>query len=212
MYHALFFSPRRKESSFNLGSAETKLLYTLHWLLLDAADECMLESESAGALDEGAFAYLYPMSAVTTFVYLFVPLASHVRESDFMQNLRLDNGKKIWKALWEQKQPDVECFSAHVRKTSLDSLEGHSKPPFQVKPRRRVVRDLKKIREKTKGGAHGIFLGERKWSLAAWESFSFFHHNEGFLHTIARGASRRSVHEVGPFFKGLAAGFKGSSL
>ena len=50
-----------------------------------------------------------------TFVYLFVPLCSHVRESDFIQNLRLDNGKKIWKALWDFQQPDVECFTAHVR-------------------------------------------------------------------------------------------------
>jgi hypothetical protein len=35
----------RKESSFNLGSAETKLLYTLHWILLDAADECILQGQ-----------------------------------------------------------------------------------------------------------------------------------------------------------------------
>ena len=34
---------------------------------------------------------------------------------------------------------------------------------LQVKPRKRLVRDLKKIREKAnKGNAHGIFLGERK--------------------------------------------------
>ena len=33
----------RKDSIFNLGSAETKLLYTLHWVLLDAGDECALE-------------------------------------------------------------------------------------------------------------------------------------------------------------------------
>ena len=56
---------RRKESSFNLGSAETKLLYTLHWILLDAADECILESEAAGTLDKGPFAYLFPISAIT---------------------------------------------------------------------------------------------------------------------------------------------------
>ena len=62
---SLPFESFRKESSFNLGSAETKLLYTLHWLLLDAADECMLESEGAGKLDKGPFAYLYPLSAIT---------------------------------------------------------------------------------------------------------------------------------------------------
>ena len=39
---SLFFYCR-KESSFNLGTAETKLLYTLHWVILDAADECSLQ-------------------------------------------------------------------------------------------------------------------------------------------------------------------------
>ena len=39
----LFFFYPRKESSFNLGTAETKLLYTLHWVILDAADECSLQ-------------------------------------------------------------------------------------------------------------------------------------------------------------------------
>jgi len=28
----------RKSSILNLGTAETKLLYTLHWILLDAAE------------------------------------------------------------------------------------------------------------------------------------------------------------------------------
>ena len=131
----------RKESSFNLGSAETKLLYTLHWILLDAADECVLESESAGnKFEMGPFDYLFPLPAITvntyihtkyvittppivifrrliffqSFVYLFAPICGHIRESDFMQNTRLDNGKRIWKALWEYRHPDVECFVAQV--------------------------------------------------------------------------------------------------
>lgn len=61
----------RKESSFNLGSAETKLLYTLHWILLEAADECILESDSAGKLQTGQFAYLFPVSAITVSQSLF---------------------------------------------------------------------------------------------------------------------------------------------
>ncbi len=62
----------RKESSFNLGTAETKLLYTLHWILLDAADECILESETAGTpLEAGPFAYLFPISAITVSLFGF---------------------------------------------------------------------------------------------------------------------------------------------
>ena len=41
----------RKESIYNLGSAETKLLYTLHWILLDAMDECCLEEQERGNMD-----------------------------------------------------------------------------------------------------------------------------------------------------------------
>ena len=55
----------RKESSFNLGSAETKLLYTLHWILLDAADECALAMGNEGKLDSTPFAYLFPITAIT---------------------------------------------------------------------------------------------------------------------------------------------------
>uniref|UniRef100_A0A0K2T575 Uncharacterized protein n=1 Tax=Lepeophtheirus salmonis TaxID=72036 RepID=A0A0K2T575_LEPSM len=131
----------RKESSFNLGSSETKLLYTLHWILLDAADECSLdEYEKAGKIDTSPFAYLFPLSSITTFIYLFAPICSNVRESDFMQNFRLENGKKIWKALWDFNQPDVPCFSA------------------KVKPRKPSLRDLKKTRSKNKGAnQQGMF-------------------------------------------------------
>ena len=55
----------RKESSFNLGTAETKLLYTLHWVIMDAADECSLQAETDGKLETSTFAYLFPLSAIT---------------------------------------------------------------------------------------------------------------------------------------------------
>jgi len=56
----------RKESSFNLGSAETKLLYTLHWILLDAADECALQvADLDGKIDSSPYAYLFPVTAIT---------------------------------------------------------------------------------------------------------------------------------------------------
>ena len=61
----IVFDDYRKESSFNLGTAETKLLYTLHWILSDAADECSLQAEEEGKLDISTFAYLFPLSAIT---------------------------------------------------------------------------------------------------------------------------------------------------
>lgn len=57
----------RKESSFNLGSAETKLLLTMHWIMVDAPDECILETADKNpvSVETGPFAYLFPLSAIT---------------------------------------------------------------------------------------------------------------------------------------------------
>ena len=64
----------RKESSFNLGTAEQKLLYTLHWILSDAADECSLQAEEEGKLDISTFAYLFPLSAITVTLNITINL------------------------------------------------------------------------------------------------------------------------------------------
>lgn len=48
------------------------------------------------------------------FIYLFAPLLRILRESDF-QNFRLENGLKIWGALWEHRHPDVAVFTTPVR-------------------------------------------------------------------------------------------------
>ena len=60
-----FFNPcqSRKESIFHLGSAETKLLYTLHWILLDAMDECCLEDAEKGKKTDQDFNF--PISSIT---------------------------------------------------------------------------------------------------------------------------------------------------
>ena len=50
-----------------------------------------------------------------TFVYLFAPICQNIRETDFDQNMRLINGRKIWSAMWEYRHPDVETFTAQVR-------------------------------------------------------------------------------------------------
>ena len=52
-----------------------------------------------------------------TFVYLFAPICANIRESDFNQNFRLENGKQIWQAMWEYRHPDAEGFIAPVSNT-----------------------------------------------------------------------------------------------
>ncbi|RXG55769.1 Protein unc-80 [Armadillidium vulgare] len=46
----------------------------------------------------------------TGVIYLFAPLLHTLKESDF-QNFRLENGLKIWNALWEFRHPDVPVLT-----------------------------------------------------------------------------------------------------
>ncbi|EGI65756.1 Protein unc-80-like protein, partial [Acromyrmex echinatior] len=49
------------------------------------------------------------------FIYLFAPLCNHLKDIDFKTNLRLENGLKIWSAMYECRHPDTACFTAHCR-------------------------------------------------------------------------------------------------
>ncbi|XP_076295580.1 unc80, NALCN channel complex subunit isoform X9 [Lasioglossum baleicum] len=94
-----------------LGAMETTLLYILHWILLDAAEECSESEPDTG----NPFYYLFSIPTMTLFVYLFAPLCNHLKDIDFKTNLRLENGLKIWTALCECRHPDTTCFTAHCR-------------------------------------------------------------------------------------------------
>jgi len=116
---------------------ETTLLYILHWILLDSAEEC-----SENYVDpSNPFFYLFPIPTMTVnylnfsvlynlnincendyslpsiqlFVYLFAPLFNHLKDIDFKTNLRLENGLKIWSAMYECRHPEASCFTAHCR-------------------------------------------------------------------------------------------------
>ncbi|EFN85740.1 Uncharacterized protein KIAA1843 [Harpegnathos saltator] len=95
----------------SLGAMETTLLYILHWILLDAAEECA-ENEVDPA---NPFHYLFSIPTLTLFVYLFAPLCNHLKDIDFRTNLRLENGLKIWSAMYECRHPDASCFTTHCR-------------------------------------------------------------------------------------------------
>ncbi|XP_034937651.1 protein unc-80 homolog isoform X5 [Chelonus insularis] len=98
----------------NIGPMETTLLYILHWFLLDAAEECA-ESDSELGMPNNPFYYLYSISTVTLFVYLFAPLCNHLKDIDFKSNLRLENGVKVWAPFSEFRHPETPCFTAHCR-------------------------------------------------------------------------------------------------
>lgn len=48
------------------------------------------------------------------FIYLFAPLCHQIKESD-LQTFRLENGLKLWQAMWDYRHPDSLCFTAHCK-------------------------------------------------------------------------------------------------
>lgn len=45
---------------------------------------------------------------------MYAPLRHLLKEAD-LQNFRLENGLKIWPALWDYRHPNAACFTTPVR-------------------------------------------------------------------------------------------------
>lgn len=60
--HSIF---RVKDNMQTLGNVETKLLYTLHWILLDASDECAENDYENGKYFTNPFYYMFSVPAMT---------------------------------------------------------------------------------------------------------------------------------------------------
>ncbi|ETN77553.1 hypothetical protein NECAME_10987, partial [Necator americanus] len=97
-----------------LSSSLQKILYILHWMLLDSAAECAELSPKDDTCQYRGQG-LFSLSSIQLFVYLITPLAEMVSEEDIAGNIRLESGLKIWQALWQYRQPDVWCFTAPVK-------------------------------------------------------------------------------------------------
>ena len=82
-------------------TAETKLLYTLHWILLKAPEEVENYAEK-----------LLPLSTVELFVQAVVPYVNCIQAQDL--TLRLEDGLELWEALWEHKTPPLKSFTSSV--------------------------------------------------------------------------------------------------
>lgn len=55
----------RDGSIQSLGAVETKLLYTLHWIILDASEECADEDCEKGIFHSSPFYYLFSIPTIT---------------------------------------------------------------------------------------------------------------------------------------------------
>uniref|UniRef100_A0A1I7XNI6 UNC80 domain-containing protein n=1 Tax=Heterorhabditis bacteriophora TaxID=37862 RepID=A0A1I7XNI6_HETBA len=98
-----------------LSPSLQKILYILHWMLLDSASECAENSGDKEDVSQMRVQGLFSISSIQLFVYLIAPLADVVSEEDISSNIRLESGLKIWQALWQYRQPDVWCFHAPVK-------------------------------------------------------------------------------------------------
>lgn len=114
-----------------LGKTETKLLYTLHWLILDAAAEC--EDNAAQNKNKHHHhlnqhhhqqqeTYLHSVATIQLFVYLFVPILDSLNAGD-LDNLKLANGLQIWEPLWSHRMPQVKIFNTTVRQSRVKSAD-----------------------------------------------------------------------------------------
>jgi hypothetical protein len=96
----------RRQATFDkLSAAETKLLYTLHWILLDAAEECA-DAECEEGIIRRPEHYLLPVTTLQVYIYLFAPLMARLKDSDFLTSFRLENGYKIWSPLFLHVHPE----------------------------------------------------------------------------------------------------------
>lgn len=54
----------------SFGAVETKLMYTLHWIILDAAEECADSDFEKGIFHSSPFYYLFPIPTITVYFFL----------------------------------------------------------------------------------------------------------------------------------------------
>ncbi|CAF1033932.1 unnamed protein product, partial [Brachionus calyciflorus] len=106
---------RDNNPTAKLNKTETKLLYTLHWLILDAASECEDNAvQKNKTKNQNKITYLHSVATIQLFVYLFIPILKSLTPSD-LDNLKLSNGLQIWQALWSCRQPNVKIFNTPVK-------------------------------------------------------------------------------------------------
>ena len=86
-----------------LGNAEREMLYTMHWILVEAFNHCEVAYEES---------LLYPLATVELFVRLLSPHAFKIRDNDLI--FRLGNGISLWKPLWTYQSPELPPFATAV--------------------------------------------------------------------------------------------------
>nr|CAD2184074.1 unnamed protein product [Meloidogyne enterolobii] len=143
-----------EEESLAMSSSLVKILYILHWLLIDANVECLSNELSAPSTNTSnclnVRQFTYPISSIQLFVYLLAPLFHVVHEEEIEGHIRLESGFRLWTALWQQRLPELICFSAPVkqRRNHLPLLNTSTLLPWTK-------------RNQSTAADQGIYIGEK---------------------------------------------------
>jgi hypothetical protein len=192
---ALVHRKEQSTSMSRLSKTETKLLYTLHWLILDAASECednatassLHVSDNKSSEQKRNRSYLHPVSTIQLFVYLFIPILKSLSAED-LDTLKLSNGLRIWQPLWAFRQPDIRIFNSSVKLKSStqeeqDALKEREKKklnqqstvntdpflstPSESVPKRANKFEMKRVREGS------IYMGNNSEKLKSYSQSKF---------------------------------------
>nr|CAH8869810.1 unnamed protein product [Trichobilharzia regenti] len=106
-------------TQLNFSQTETKLLYTLHWILLDAASECEdaeieASNHPASKLKGSTDYYVHDLASLQLFIYLYAPIIEQLKPTDF-DTLKLEAGLHLWIPLMEYCQPNRGTLSSPVK-------------------------------------------------------------------------------------------------
>ncbi|CAD5215802.1 unnamed protein product [Bursaphelenchus okinawaensis] len=146
---ALLAVRANEDESLPMSGSLVKIMYILHWLILDAAHECN-ETNEGEAIEVSLKKLTYSIPCIQMFVYLITPLCHVIKEEEIESHIRLESGLRLWQALWQFRQPDVLCFAAPVkqRKNHFPQLSKSKKPapPIAVE--------------------QGIYLGDEQFTSA----------------------------------------------
>lgn len=109
-----------------------------------------------------------------------------------MHNFRLENGKKIWQALWEYRHPDADCFTAQVSHALTRSLMPFM-PRASIQNSKLIFNFLRLQWHATRQISPNLFLFLSRSSLDVrwWEMWRKF--ARGLHETIHTGSSLANV-------------------
>lgn len=105
---------RKNQFQDKLNASDTKLLYTLHWIILDASEEC-IDAELEQNIIKPPEHYLLPVTTIEVFIFQFAPLVTYLKNSDFLTNFRLENGTKLWYPIFNHEFPNIPSFTTQVK-------------------------------------------------------------------------------------------------